>query len=403
MESTASVLSKLKIRGSYGLVGNDQLSGRRFAFLSTITSGTGYVYGTSGNQTINGRFEGDFGIEDLSWETVKKTDIGIEIGLWDCINIQADYFHEKREDIFMQRKTIPETAGFNKNPWANFGIVKNQGFDASLEMNKSFGKDFFLSLRGNFTFSRNKILEYDESEAMKQTTRARTGNPLNTYYGLKAVGLFQEEDFKADGTLVDGIPNHTFEQVKPGDIRYEDTNHDGKVDTYDYQPIGRPSVPEIVYGFGFSARWKSFDFSAFFQGSTNVSNMIQGDMLIPGSGGGGLGNIYANCDDRWDPNDPYRQVFWPRLSTNKSSNNMQYSTWWLKDASYLRLKNVEVGYTFPKKWQKAAMMRDARIFFRGSNLLTWAAFDMWDPEIGSSDGMKYPLMKVYSFGFQVTF
>ena len=103
-----------------------------------VTSGTGYVYGTSGNQTINGRFEGDFGIEDLSWETVKKTDIGIEIGLWDCINIQADYFHEKREDIFMQRKTIPETAGFNKNPWANFGIVKNQGFDASLEMNKSF-------------------------------------------------------------------------------------------------------------------------------------------------------------------------------------------------------------------------------------------------------------------------
>ena len=403
MENALSVLSKLKFRGSYGLVGNDQLAGRRFAFLSTINSGNGFTYGLIGNQGIGGKFEGDFGVEDLSWETVKKTDIGVEIGLWDCVNIQADYFHEKREDIFMQRKTIPETAGFNTNPWANFGIVKNQGFDASLEVNKSFGKDFFLSLRGNFTFSRNEIVEYDESETMKQTTRARTGNPLNTYYGLKAIGLFQEEDFKADGTLVNGIPDHTFEPVKPGDIRYEDTNHDGKVDAYDYQPIGRPSVPEIVYGFGFSARWKSFDLSAFFQGSTNVSNMIQGDLLIPGSGGGGLGNIYANCDDRWDPSDPYRQVFWPRLSTNKSSNNMQYSTWWLKDVSYLRLKNLEVGYTFPKKWQKAAMMRDARIFFRGSNLLTWAAFDMWDPEINSSDGMKYPLMKVYSFGFQVTF
>ena len=388
MENALSVLSKLKFRGSYGLVGNDQLAGRRFAFLSTINSGNGFTYGLTGNQGIGGKFEGDF---------------GVEIGLWDCVNIQADYFHEKREDIFMQRKTIPETAGFNTNPWANFGIVKNQGFDASLEVNKSFGKDFFLSLRGNFTFSRNEIVEYDESETMKQTTRARTGNPLNTYYGLKAIGLFQEEDFKADGTLVNGIPDHTFEPVKPGDIRYEDTNHDGKVDAYDYQPIGRPSVPEIVYGFGFSARWKSFDLSAFFQGSTNVSNMIQGDLLIPGSGGGGLGNIYANCDDRWDPSDPYRQVFWPRLSTNKSSNNMQYSTWWLKDVSYLRLKNLEVGYTFPKKWQKAAMMRDARIFFRGSNLLTWAAFDMWDPEINSSDGMKYPLMKVYSFGFQVTF
>lgn len=403
MENVTNVLSKLKLRASYGLVGNDQLAGRRFAFLSTINGGNGFHYGNTGNLNITGRYEGDFGIEDLSWETVKKTNFGIEIGLWDCINIQADYFHEKREDIFMQRKTVPETSGFNTNPWANFGVVKNQGFDASLEANKSFGKDFFLSVRGNFTFSRNKIMEYDESEVMKKTTRAHTGNPLNTYYGLKALGLFQEEDFKADGTLTDDIPKHTFEPVKPGDIRYEDTNQDGRVDIYDQQPIGHPAIPEIVYGFGFSARWKNIDFSTFFQGITNVSNMLQGDLLIPGSGGGGLGNIYANCDDRWDPSDPYKQVFWPRLSTKKSSNNMQSSTWWLKDASFLRLKNLEIGYTFPKKWQKAAMMRDARIFFRGSNLLTWAAFDMWDPEINSSDGMKYPLMKVYSFGFQVTF
>lgn len=183
----------------------------------------------------------------------------------------------------MQRKTIPETAGFNTNPWANFGIVKNQGFDASLEVNKSFGKDFFLSLRGNFTFSRNEIVEYDESETMKQTTRARTGNPLNTYYGLKAIGLFQEEDFKADGTLVNGIPDHTFEPVKPGVFVMKIPIMMVKW-CLCYQPIGRPSVPEIVYGFGFSARWKSFDLSAFFQGSTNVSNMIQGDLLIPGSG-----------------------------------------------------------------------------------------------------------------------
>lgn len=403
MENSLDVLSKLKIRVSYGLVGNDQLSGRRFAFLSTINGGNGFIFGSSGQNGFEGKTEGDFGVPDLSWETVKKANVGIELGLFDCLNIQADYFHERREDIFMQRKTIPETAGFNTNPWANFGIVQNQGFDASLEMNKQFGKDFFLSLRGNFTFSRNKILEYDEPESLKRTTRAHTGNPLNTYYGLKAVGLFQEEDFKADGTLVDGIPDHTFEPVKPGDIRYEDTNGDGKVDAYDEQPIGRPSVPEIVYGFGFSARWKGFDFSAFFQGTANTSNMLSGSMLIPGSGGGGMGNIFTNCDDRWDPSDPYKQVFWPRLSTSVSDNNMRYSTWWLKDASFLRLKNLEIGYTFPKKWQKAAQMRDARVFLRGSNLLTWAAFDMWDPEINSSDGMKYPLMQVYSVGFQVTF
>jgi hypothetical protein len=194
-----------------------------------------------------------------------------------------------------------------------------------------------------------------------------------------------------------------FGTVQPGDIRYEDTNKDGKIDTYDYQPIGKPSVPEIVYGFGVSARYRNVDVSVFFQGSGDFSNMIQGDMLIPGSGGGGLGNIYSNADDRWDPSDPYRQVFWPRLSINKSTNNMQYSTWWLKDASFLRLKNAEVGYTLPRKWQKAALMRNARIFLRGTNLLTFAAFDMWDPEIGSADGMQYPLKKMYSIGVQVTF
>lgn len=403
MENSLDVLSKLKIRASYGLVGNDQLDGRRFAFLSTISSGTGYTYGLSGNQTFNGKWEGDFGIPDLSWETVKKADIGLEVGLWDALSLQLDYFHERREDIFMVRKTIPELAGFTQNPWANYGIVQNQGFESSLEVNKAFGKDFFLSVRGNFTFSRNKIIEYDEPESMKKTTRSHTNQSLNKYYGLKAVGLYQEEDFTADGNLHASLPQPQFGTVQPGDIRYEDTNDDGKIDSYDYQPLGHPSIPEIVYGFGFSARYKNIDLSAFFQGTANFSNMIQGDMLIPGSGGGGLSNIYANCDDRWDPSDPYRQVFWPRLSTNKSTNNMQYSTWWLKDASYIRLKNLEVGYTFPKSWQRTAGMRDARVFFRGTNLLTWSAFDMWDPEIGSSDGLKYPPMKVYSIGFQVTF
>lgn len=409
LNGISDVLSKLKLRASYGLVGNDQLSGRRFSYLSTINpgdteTGDGYTLGVSGDQAYTGYKEGDFGIANLSWETVTKTDIGLEVGLWDAVNIQADYFYEKREDIFMQRKTIPETSGFTTNPWANFGIVENQGFETSLEINKSFGKDFFLSVRGNFTYAKNKIIEYDEPESLKQTTRSHTGQSLNQYYGLTAIDLFQDEDFAADGSLMSGIPQPTFGIVKPGDIQYEDTNNDGKVDSYDYHPVGKPYVPEVVYGFGFSARYKNIDFSAFFQGTANFTNMIQGDLLIPGSGGGGLGNIYANCDNRWDPSDPYKEeVFWPRLSTSKSTNNMLYSTWWLKDASYIRLKNLEVGYTFPRSWQKSALMRDARIFFRGTNLFTWSAFDMWDSEIGSSDGLKYPPMKVYSVGFQVTF
>ncbi len=404
MQSLSSTISKLKIRASYGLVGNDQLSGRRFAFLSTISNINGYTYGSSGSIGYDGYAEGEFGVTNLSWETVKKFDLGLEVNLWNCLNIQADYFHERHEDIFMQRKTIPETAGFTTAPWANYGIVKNAGYEFQMDMNKQFNKDFFLSLRGTFTYSHNKILEYDESAALKSTTRAHTGNPIFQYYGLNAVGVFQEEDFLADGSLRKGIPTPTFGVVKPGDIRYSDTNKDGKIDANDYAPIGKPYVPEIIYGFGFSAKYKDFDLSAFFQGATRYSNMIQGDMLIPGSGGGGLGNIYSNWNDRWDDANPYKKnIFWPRFSTTKSANNMLYSTWWLKDASYLRLKNLEIGYTIPKSWQKAALMRDARIFFRGTNLWTWSAFKMWDPEIGSEDGLQYPPMKVYSLGFQITF
>jgi TonB-linked SusC/RagA family outer membrane protein len=404
MKTLSSTISKMKVRASYGLVGNDQLAGRRFAYLSTIAGITGYTYGTSGDNTYSGYTEGDFGVNKLTWETVKKLDLGLELGLWDCLNIQADYFHERHENIFMQRKTIPETAGFTSAPWANYGIVTNQGCEFSLEMNKQFSKDLFLSLRGSFTYAHNKIVEYDEPEALKETTRSHTGNPVGSYYGLQAIGVFQEEDFLADGTLKSSIPQHTFGTVHPGDIRYADTNLDGKVDANDYKPIGRPYNPEIVYGFGFSIRYKNFDFSTFFQGDARCSTMLSGDLLIPGSGGGGMGNIYSNWDDRWNPADPYKKnVFWPRFSTTKSINNNLPSTWWLKDASYIRLKNLEVGYTLPKSWQKAALMRGARIFFRGSNLWTWSAFNMWDSEVGSSDGLKYPPMKVYSLGFQVTF
>jgi TonB-linked SusC/RagA family outer membrane protein len=405
MKGTSGVLSLLKLRGSYGLVGNDQLSGRRFAYLSTVNPTTGYIFGQSlSKRTISGLVEGDFGVEDLSWETVRKIDIGLEIGLFDAINIQADVFHERRTNIFMQRKTVPETTGFTVNPWANFGIAENRGFEFSVDAAKRISKEWSIEARGSFTFARNKIVEYDESELTKNTTRSRTNHSVKQYFGLKAIGLFQEEDFEADGTtLMNGIPRHTFGVVKPGDIRYEDTNRDGKVDAFDEQPIGKPYEPEIIYGFGASVRYKNIDLSAFFQGATNFSNMIRGNMLIPGSAGGGAGNIYSNHADRWIPEDPYRQVFWPRISTTVSSNNMRSSTWWLQDASYLRLKNLEVGYTFPKRWQNAARMQDARLFFRATNLFTWSVFKMWDPEIGSSDGLKYPPMKVYSVGFQVSF
>lgn len=406
MQPLSDVISKLKIRGSYGLVGNDQLSGRRFAYLSTINSTGGYTFGYNSDYGYGGWEEGDFGVTSLTWEKVAKTNIGIELGLFNCINLQADYFKEHRTDIFMQRKTIPDLGGFTQMPWANFGKVDNEGIDATLEINKKINKDWFIGFRGNFTYAHNTVIEYDESEAVKKLGRARTGRPLNQIYGLIADGLFTEDDFidPANGVLKEGIPEH-YGKVLPGDIKYIDQNNDGKIDVDDTMPIGNPSTPEIIYGFGANLIYKNFDFSVFFQGSGNYSMVIgQGNnYFIPGSGAGVDGQIYANVDDRWTEENPTSNVFWPRLHNKVSENNTQSSTWWLRNASYLRLKNMEIGYTLPKSALSKLYISNLRVYARGSNLLTWAPFDMWDPELGSRDGMKYPTSKTFSLGLEVSF
>lgn len=400
------VISKLKIRGSIGLVGNDKISnGRRFAYLSTINGGNGYQWGWTGNQGYGGYQEGEFGIPNLTWETATKANLGLELGLWNLINLQVDVFKENRKDIFMQRNTIPEIAGFAVTPYANYGKVENMGTDISLEINKNVGKDFAYSIRGNFTFARNKVIEIDEPAALKETTRSRTGQSLNQHYGLIALGLFTPDDFvdPEKGILKEGIPEQ-FGVVKPGDIKYMDLNEDGVVSSLDQCPIGKPYVPEIVYGLGGSLRYKNFDISLFFQGSGNFTNSLGGDNFIPGSGSGALGNMFTNVDDRWKEDDPYNQnVFWPRLSSYTNVNNNQASTWWLADSRFVRLKNAEIGYTIPKRWQNACRLSHARLFLKGTNLLTFSPFKLWDPELGSTTGLKYPNQKIYSVGFELSF
>jgi TonB-linked SusC/RagA family outer membrane protein len=406
MQNVTSSLSKLKIRGSVGKVGNDKISNdRRFAYLSTIEQNGDYRYGWTANNQYTGYREGEFGIPDLTWETATKVNGGIEIGLWNSINFQADYFKEYRNNIFMERRSIPEIAGFSRAPWANYGKVENQGIDMSLEINRDLTKDLFISFRGNFTYAKNKITEIDEAESLKNTTRSQTGQSLNQHYGLIVERLFTPDDFSDTDNYVlkEGIPKQ-FGVVKPGDIKYLDIDGDGTVTDLDKCPIGKPWIPEIVYGFGSSIRYKQFDISFFFQGSANFTNMLGGSGFIPGSGAGAFGNIYTNADDRWTPEDPYNQnVLWPRLSNYNNDNNTKESTWWLRNSSFLRLKNAEIGYTLPKKWQRAVRMRNARVFARGTNLFTISGFDMWDPEVGSNNGLKYPNSRIYSMGFEVTF
>lgn len=399
-------LDKFKLRASWGKVGNDQISdGRRFAYQTTIDSGDKYTWGWNNQLEYEGIKEGDFGVPNLTWEESTKTNLGIELGVWRSLNIQLDFFQEKRKNIFMQRKTVPEIAGFNKNPFANYGKVENKGFDLSVEYNKQLTKDFSLSAMANLTHVKNKITEYDEALGIIGTNRAKTSWDINQNFGLIADGLYTEDDFlnPEKGILKNHLPKPGYGIVKPGDIKYVDVNGDNQIDALDICPIGNPNVPETVYGFGLSMKYKNFDMGFFFQGITNVDFIISGAEMIPGSGDGAIGNILDNVDDRWTPENPRQDVFYPRLSRTKSENNNQASTWWLKDGSFLRLKNFEVGYTLLQKQGASLPFRHARLFLRGSNLLTFSAFKLWDPELAGTGYKSYPSSKILSVGFDVTF
>src|SRR5665648_886308 len=405
MEPFKKTISKIKFRGSYGLVGNDNLDGRRFAYITTIGDTDGYRWGVNNDYNRAGRREGDQGNEDLTWETVTKANIGFELGLWNSIEFQADFFKEMRRDIFMQRKTIPGSSGFINAPWANFGKVDNKGIDLSLDVNKQVTKDLFVSVRGTFTYAVNTIIEQDEPLALQGTNRQSTGKSIGQIFGLVADGLFTNEDFSdiEQGTLNENIPAHTFGPVRPGDIKYKDINKDNRIDDLDKCAIGGTWDPQMVFGFGANLKYKNFDLGFFFQGIGKTYRIIGGANFIPGSANGSMGNILTNVVDRWTVENPRQDVFYPRLSDYQSANNNQSSTWWLRDMSLLRLKNIEFGYNFPKNILAKAYMNSARIFVRGSNILTFSGFKLWDPEIDTNNGLRYPVMKSLSVGLEVNF
>ena len=401
--------SKIKFRASWGLTGNDQLDGRRFAFLPTIDTDGSYKWGVNNDYNRASRFEGEFGVMNLTWETVEKLNVGTEIGLWNALDLQVDWFKEQRRDIFMQRNNIPSAAGFRKTPWANYGKVDNIGVDLSLTYNQQITKDLHIGFRGTFTYAHNTIVEMDEALGVMGTNRQRTGHSVNELFGLVADGLFTEDDFvtndKGDLVLKEGIPSHTFNSVRPGDIKYVDIDGDGSITNKDEVAMGGTVNPEIVYGFGATARYKQVDFNVFFQGNGKTHRFIGGvaSNFLPGSSQGAMGNVLTNYNDRWTPENPSEDVFYPRLSYGANTNNSQNSTWWLRNMSMLRMKDIEVGYTLPKRWMSRIGLENIRLYAKGSNLLTFSAFDLWDPELDTQNGAKYPIMKSVSFGIDVNF
>ena len=384
-----------KLRASYGLVGNDVISkdyADRFPYLTTVDMGQGYdVYIGNNFERKYGPILSVYGNPDATWEESRKLDVGVEIGLFDSLNIIFDWFKEKRSGIFMQRTSLPSTFGMSGiTPWANIGKVDNSGVDISVDYNKAFSKDLILSLRGTFTYAHNEIVEMDEPK-YKWAYQYKAGHPINSIQCLIAEGLFRDEEEIASSPSQD-IYATTY-PIRPGDVKYRDLNDDKIIDDNDMCWTGNPTVPEIIYGFGFSLKYKGFDCSAFFQGQGKVSILMYNYHPFATAATPGSGLMQWIADEHWSEDDPNPKALYPRLSPLWNNNNTKASTLYVRNGKMLRLKTAEIGYTYKKM----------RVYVSGTNLLTFAPFKYWDPEKGSGNGLGYPLQRTYNLGFQFNF
>ena len=411
MEPVKKTFNKIKFRASIGLAGDDNIGGnRRFAYLTKIDTGAeGYTWGTTGQRSFSGIKEGEYGVANLTWETVLKKNFGVELGLWNMIDFNFDIFKENRRDIFMRRNSMPTQSGIPAEllPYANYGKMENHGIEFTLNFHKQWNKDLYTSAYANFTFAKNKVTEFDEPQSKLGTYRAQTGRSWGELYGLIAERLFTADDFNADGTLKDGIP---VQQVgatvlRPGDIKYVDRNGDNIITEEDEGFIGGTVDPRIVYGFGGVVNYKAFDLNFFFQGVGDTYRIIGGQVyFMPGGGTTTEGNAYSKyINDRWTEENPSQDVFWPRLSYGPNQNNYRGSTWWKKNMSFLRCKTIEIGYSLPKAWLAPIYAKSCRISISGNNLFCLTPFKLWDPEVGTSNGLEYPLNRSIMFGLDIDF
>ena len=404
-KSLKPVVSKLKVKATYGLVGNDAISdpSDRFFYLSDVNlndGGRGYTYGEDFGVGYPGYLINRYSNPVVTWEVSKKANYGIELGLFNSLDIQADYFTEHRTNIYMPREYIPLTMGLTSNISSNIGEAYSKGFDASVDFQKFFMNDFWMTARGNFTYATNEILKNGEPNYAYEYL-SRIGHPINQEWGLVAERLF------VDQAEVQNSPNQFDQPVSgsdaaylAGDIKYVDINEDGKIDNLDRVPIGFPSIPEIVYGFGLSTGYKNLDLSFFFQGVARESFFIDPATIAPFINERNALDIIA--DNHWSIDNPDPYAFWPRLSTQSVTNNERISTWWIRDGAFLRLKNVEIGYSLPDRFVKRLFLERFRIYANGVNLLTFSKFELWDPEM-AGNGLGYPTQRIINMGLQITF
>jgi TonB-linked SusC/RagA family outer membrane protein len=403
------ILNFAKFRASAGQVGNDNLGNFSYYYRSSFSNinYTRYSFGTNHNPYINGLMEGSLSNELITWETATKYNVGFDSQwLKSKLSFNFDFFQERRTDILTNPGQYVIASGTQNETNANkgkvialapsnFGIVENKGFEAELGWNDKIGQ-FQYFAKGMFAFARNKIIERSE-EAQPYDYLYRKGNPIGQFYGYQFMGFFQSAEEIAAAPQQFGLTN-----VVPGDMRYKDINGDGIIDQNDETPIGYSTVPEITFSGQFGFSYKNFDMSLMLQGATNVTvnptNEIGWDNRF--------GAFFQEHLDRWTPETAATATY-PllRKASLPNTNNYYTSTFWLKDGSYLRLKNMQVGYTIPRKVLKKTPLNSVRVYANGFNLFTLTEVTYVDPEMdpSKSNGFYYPQQKVYNVGINVTF
>jgi TonB-linked SusC/RagA family outer membrane protein len=404
------IISKLKLRATYGLVGNDAIGSQRFFYLSEVTIGGGGRFLTGYDFTgINrsGVKISNYANPNIGWEIAYKSNLGLELGLFDGkMEIQADFFQEHRTNILQPRADIPAEMGLWSIPDVNLGEANGSGIDFSIDYNHSFNRNAWLVGRANFTYAHSSFKYYEEPDyvTMGYPWLQRAGNAVSQKWGYVAERLFIDEQD------VVGSPRQDFGEYGAGDIKYKDINEDGVINEIDKVPIGRPTTPEINYGFGLSGGYKNFDISVFFQGSARSSFWIDPVAMSPFYSRvpkneskifeTGLAKFIA--DDYWSETSQNPYAGWPRLSNTLIDNNNQLSTWFLRDNDFLRLKSVEMGYSLPNAWTNKLRLTSCRIYLSGTNLLLFSKFKLWDIEMGGN-GLNYPLQRVVNIGLNLSF
>ena len=400
-----SIFDQFKIKATYGMAGNDQIGNNedRFYYMSDVNNGADNTVNWGERLDYNpggGFYVNRYANDQIGWEKSYKLNTGIEFTTTFGLGGNIEYFHEKRDNILLGR-TIPSTTGITQGVKANLGEAKGSGIDMEINYDKIINKDFWLQARGTFTYAASEVLVWEEPDYTDTPWVSAVGQSIGRIGGYIAERLFIDEEEVKNSPV-------QFGDYTAGDIKYRDVNNDGKINELDKVTIGFPNTPQINYGFGVSAGYKGVDISCFFQGSARQSFLLNIPEITPFHNIRGDGLIGANvilqdiANSYWSETNPNPYAFWPRLQNGVNENNNQPSTWWLQDAGFLRLKSVEIGYTFPQKVLKKLGMNNLRLYCSGTNLLCWSKFKMWDPELAGS-GLNYPLQRVFNVGLNLGF